>query len=112
MEKNYSYYSIYVGAEKKAIPEVKKIILEGFNNVIKNMTEKDLQEAKQRLIGLRKISSEESINVMNELLFTEIATGNAESYYDYEREINAITLTQVKALAKINKYSTAAIVPK
>ena len=112
MEKNYSYYSIYVGAEKKAIPEVKKLILEGFNNVIKNMTEKDLQEAKQRLIGLRKISSEESINVMNELLFTEIATGNAESYYDYEREINAITLTQVKALAKINKYSTAAIVPK
>ena len=112
MEKNYSYYAIYVGTEKKAIPEVKKLILEGFDDIVENMTEKDLQEAKQRLIGLRKVSSEESINVMNELLFAEIATGNAESYYNYEKEINAVSLEKVKKLAKINKYSTTAIVPK
>ncbi len=109
-EKNYSYYSIYVGTTKKAIPEVKKLILEGFENV-KNMTEKDLKEAKEQLIGLRKVSSEESSNVMNELMFAELR-GNAKNYYDHEKKINKVTLEQVKKLAKINDYSTAAIVPK
>jgi len=112
-EKNYSYYSIYVGTTKPALPEVQKLILEGFNNVNK-MNEKDLQEAKERLTGLRKVSTEESINVMNELLFTELSTGNAAEYYKYENEINKVTLEEVKALASnsIKKYSTAAIVPE
>jgi len=92
---------------------VQKLILEGFNNINK-MTEKDLQESKERLIGLRKVSTEESINVMNELLFTELSTGDATEYYKYENEINKVTLEEVKALAtnSIKKYSTAAIVPK
>jgi len=84
----------------------------GFDSVTTNMTEKDLQEAKERLIGLRKISSEESLNVMNELLFSEISTGDAESYYDYENKINAVSLQEVKELSKIDKYSTATIMPK
>jgi len=109
-KKEYSYYSIYVGTTKEAIPEVKKLILEGFNK-ISQMTEKDLQEAKQRLIGLQKVSSEESISVMNELLYSEIAT-KAEDYYTYEKDISQVTLDDVKALANIRDYSTAAIVPK
>ena len=112
-EKNYSYYSIYVGTTKEAIEEVKKLILEGFKN-INQMTEHDLQEAKERLIGLRRISSEESVNVMNELLFAEIALDDAESYYQHEEKINSVTLDQVKDLARslVHEYSTAAIVPK
>ena len=43
-------------------------------------TEKDLQESKERLIGLKKISSEESASVMNELIFYELV-GKAEDYY-------------------------------
>lgn len=109
-KKEYSYYSIYVGTKKEAIPEVKKLILEGFNKV-SQMTEKDLKEAKQRVIGLQKVSSEESISVMNELMYNEIAT-KAEDYYTYEKEISQVTLDQVKALANIKDYSTAAIVPK
>ena len=112
-EKNYSYYSIYVGTTKPAIPEVKKLILQGFKD-IKNITPKDLKQAKQQLIGLRKVHSEESTHVMNELLFEHIETGNAQNYYDYENQINSVTLDEVKALAKemIKNYSTAAIVPK
>ena len=110
-EKNYSYYSIYVGTRKEVVAEVKKIILEEFT--LNEMTEKDLVEAKERLIGLRKISTEESSRVMSELLFTELV-GKAEDYYDHERKINAVNLEQVKKLAQsmVKKYSTASIVPK
>jgi len=111
-EKTYSYYSIYVGTTKEAIPEVKRLILEGFKEASEKMTEKDLQEAKERLTGLRKVSSEESINVMNELLFSEISVGDAGEYYKYEDKINAVMLSDVKKIAKIDRYSTAAIVPK
>ena len=112
-EKNYSYYSIYVGTTKKAILEVKNLILEGFDN-IKEMTESDLTESKERLIGLRKVLSEESVGVMNELMYSELSTSNAQEYYKYEEKINEVTLDQVKDLAKelIKEYSTAAIVPE
>jgi len=109
-EKNYSHYVIYAGTTKEAVPKVKKIILEEFKNIEK-MTEKNLEEAKERVLGLEKISKEESSNVMNELLFAELA-GKAEDYYEKEKKIKAVTLEQVKKLAKIKNYSTAAIVPK
>ncbi len=111
-ERNYSFYTIYVGTTKEAMKEVEKIILEEINN-IQNLNEVQLNEAKERLIGLRKITSEESSKVMNSLLFSEIATA-AEDYYENEKKINKVTLEQVKHLAKtlVKNYSTAAIVPK
>ncbi|OIO81508.1 hypothetical protein AUJ84_01030 [Candidatus Pacearchaeota archaeon CG1_02_32_132] len=113
LEKNYAYYGIYVGTTKPALKEVKELILEEFKNVDK-MTKKDLEEAKERLIGLRKVSSEESVNVMNELVFAELSTGSAEEYYKQEEKIKTVTLEQVKTLAKdiIKTYSTAIIAPK
>jgi len=112
-EKNYSYYSIYVGTTKEAIPEIKKLILEGFEK-IDEMTEKDLEESRERLVGLRKISSEEGLNVMYKLLFEEVSTGKSENCYRFEEEINKVNLEEVKSLAKelVKEYSTAAIVPK
>ena len=77
------------------------------------MSEKDFAEAKERIIGLKRISKEESSSVMNELMYSEIA-GKAEDYYDFEKKIAKVKLEHVKKLAKklIKKYSTAAIVPK
>jgi len=109
-EKNYSNYTIYVGTIKEAVNEVEKIILEEFKNV-KKMTEKDLKEAKERVIGLRKVSSEESSDVMNELMYHELV-GKAEDYYEYEERINAVTLDEIKKLAEINDFSSAIIMPK
>jgi len=111
-EKNYSYYSIYVGTKREAVKEVEKLILEEFINV-KNLTEKELKESQERLIGLRRVSSEESINVMNELAFAALAD-KEEEYYEHERRIKAVTLRDVKELAAklANNYSTAVIVPK
>jgi predicted Zn-dependent peptidase len=109
-EKNYNYYSIYVGTPKKNVEEVKKIILEEFENV-KNMGEKELNEAKERVIGLRRVSSEEGANVMNELMAHELV-GSAEDYYKHEENIRKVKLADVKKLAKIKEFSTALIAPK
>ncbi len=109
-KKEYSYYTIYVGTTKEAIPEVEKLIIQGFKGVEK-MTEKDLIEAKERLTGLRQIEREESVNVMNELMHTEFCEG-AENYYNYEKEISKVTLSDVKKASKITLFSTAAIIPE
>ncbi len=109
-EKDYCYYSIYVGTLKEAIKEVEKIILEEFEKA-KKMSAKDLGEAKERVIGLRKVSSEESSNVMSELVFHELV-GSAEDYYKHEENINKVTLADIKRVANIKEYSSAAIVPK
>jgi len=110
-EKNYSYYGIYVGTRKEALPEVKKLILQGFKDVEK-MTEKDLEEAKERLIGLKKVGSEESSNVMNELMYYELIS-KAEDYYVYEKKVSRVSLEGVKKMARIGpkEYSMAAVVP-
>jgi len=77
------------------------------------MTLKNLKEAKQQLIGNKHISAEESLSVMEELLVTELATGNAKDYYDFEKKIRAVTLNEVKSMAKslIKNYATASIIP-
>ena len=77
------------------------------------MKERELEEAKMRVVGLRKITSEESVKVMSELLFAELADC-AERYYEHEERIKAVKLKDVKKLARelVRDYSTAAIVPK
>lgn len=111
-EKNYTNYAIYTGTVKDAIEEIKSIILKEFK-AIEQMTEKNLQEAKQRLIGLKKVLSEESINVMNQLMYSEL-TKDASDYYSFDKKIQEVKLEEVKRLSKllIKNYSTARIVPK
>lgn len=111
-EKDYSYYLIYAGTTKESVNDVRKIILEEFSK-ISEMKEKDLKEAKERVIGLKKIESEESSGVMNTLLFTELVIG-AEEYYKYDNKIRDVKLEDVKKLAKelVKEYSVAMVLPK
>ncbi|MEM4271928.1 MAG: pitrilysin family protein [Candidatus Pacearchaeota archaeon] len=110
-ERNYSFYSVYVGTMKEKVSEVKKIILEELKKV-ENMSEKDLEEAKQQVIGLRKVNSEESANVMNELMVNEIIN-DARDYYKHDDEIKKVKLADVKKLAaSVKEFSFAAVVPK
>lgn len=111
-EKNYSYYSIYVGTKKEAIPEVEKLILQELKNV-KNISDKDLQQSKERLIGLKRLAAEDSSSVMNALLFSELS-GKAEDYYEHEQNILSVKKEDVVKLAEkfLKDYSTAAIVPE
>jgi predicted Zn-dependent peptidase len=110
--KRYSFYTIYAGTRKESIEEVKKIILDEIGK-IDSMSEKDLEEMKETLIGYKKVSSEESANVMNELLYHELF-GGAEEYYKFEEKVKDVKLDEVKELARklLKSYSTSAILPK
>lgn len=112
-EKNYSYYSIYAGTTKEALDKVKSMIIQGIKDVDK-MTESELEESKQRLIGIRRVATEESLNAMQRLIFEEISTGKAEDYYKYDEKIKSVKLEDVKNIAKeiIKSYSVAILKPK
>jgi predicted Zn-dependent peptidase len=111
-ERNYAYYVIYAGTLKDKVEEVKKLVIQELKKIDK-ITETQIGEAKETLKGLRKISREESSNVMNKLAFEEFAT-KAEDYYDFEKQVEEVKISDVKKMAKklLEEYSVAMIVPK
>lgn len=111
-EKSYSTYTIYVGTTSEAIPEVKSIILKELESV-SDLSQEDLNDAKEQLIGLRKVTSEESINVLTSLIYSELRN-SVSDYYNLEEEINSVSLEDVKSIASklLKEYSIAEIIPK
>lgn len=108
--KNYGYEMIYVGTIKEKVKEVKELILKEIEK-LRNLENKELEEAKEQLIGLRQLESEDSEQTMIELIAEENA-GNAEEYYRYEDKINSIKLEDVRKMAKLKGYSFIALVPE
>jgi len=106
----FAYNTIYAGTTKEKVNLIKKIILEEFEKVSKNLTEKELNQIKEQLIGNYHISMEDSQNQLINLLMNEI-DGNAKDFYDFEKNINAVKLEDVKKLARIKKYSFMALIP-
>ena len=107
--KDYSYETIYVGTVKEKIYEVRKIILREIKK-LNNLKKSDLNEAKEKLIGLREINKERTDATMFDLLNEEIG-GSAENYYKYEQEINKVKLMDVRKLSKLKGYSFVSLVP-
>lgn len=107
----FSYSYVYAGARKEKIPEVKKLILEEFKKVSKKLSGKELREAKEEVIGNYNISMEDSSGQMHQLLLSEI-DGNAQEFYEFEKNIRDVKLKDVKALANIKNYSFFALVPE
>ena len=78
------------------------------------MNEEELGQIKEQMIGNYKISMEDSQTQMVNLLANEIV-GNAEDFYDFEKNIQKVKLKDVKEMAsevKQGKYSFFALVPK
>jgi len=109
--KDFSYNYIYIGTTKENVEKVKKLILEEFEKVSKNLTEKEMNEVKKQIIGNYKISMEDSQGVMVELLLHEV-DGNAEEFYELEKKISEVKLKDVKDLAKIKDYSLFTLMPQ
>jgi len=109
--KNFGYSAIYVGTSPENINIVKKIILEEFEK-LKKLDEKEVEAAKEQLIGNSKISREDSQGQMLDLLYNEV-WGNAKSSYEYEKKIKKVKLEDVKNIAKLAKrYSFIALIPQ
>ncbi len=107
----FAYNSVYVGTTKQNVEIVKKIILEEFEKVAKNLTEEELSQIKEQLIGNYYISMEESQMQLIGLLMHEI-DGNAEKFYEFEENIRGVKLEDVKKLAEIKEYSFLALIPE
>lgn len=110
-EKDFSYNLVYVGTTKENVKPVREIILQEFKKVAKNLTEKELKEIKEQIIGNFHISMEDSQNQMVNLLSYEL-DGNAKKFYEFEKDISGVKLKDVKNMAKIKKYSFFALVPE
>jgi len=92
---NYGFFAIYLSTDKKNIPKIKTIILKELNN-LQNLTQKQIKQTKEQILGNFSIKTENN-SFLAELL----------SYYailnkkpDYEKQIKAITLKDIKRIAK------------
>ncbi len=111
INRDFAYSLIYVGTSKQNVGKVKKIILDEFKKVSKELNEKELSQVKEQVIGNHQISIEDSQSQMVNLLYNEI-NGNAKKVYEFEKNIRAVKLDDVKNLAKIKKYSFFALIPE
>ncbi|MEK6945695.1 MAG: pitrilysin family protein [Nanoarchaeota archaeon] len=111
--KYFSYNKIYVGTQKENVEKVRELIVEEFKKVGEGLEEKELQSIKDQLIGNYNIAMEESMSQMANLLYHE-ADGNAEEFYEFEKNIKEVKLEDVKKLAKeaLKVYSFFALVPE
>ena len=109
--KYFSYSYIYAGAMKENVGKIKKIILDEFKKASKKLEKKELDATKNQLIGNYRISMENSESQMNQLLLSEI-DGNVREFYEFEKNIKAVKLKDVKKLAKIRKCSFFALIPE
>ena len=112
ISKRFAYNFIYVGTMKENVELVKKLILDEFSEVSNELNEKELDSIKEQLVGQYHISLEDSQSQLVGLLGAEIC-GDAEEFYDFEKNIREVKLEDVRELAKkaSEKYSFFALVP-
>jgi predicted Zn-dependent peptidase len=111
--KDYSYSTIYAGIKKDSIEEVEKIILNEFEDISKNLTEKEFNQVKEQVIGNNYISKEDSLSRMIEIIYDE-ANNNFRKSQDFEENVRRVTLDDVRNLAKsvLKKHSIFILTPK
>lgn len=108
--KNFGYMVIYVGTERDKVEEVIKICLEEFKKM-ENISEKELEEGKQQVIGNFEVSMEDSSQVALDLVTKEV-NGQAEDYYKYVEKIKKVSMKEIKKLAEIKDYSYYVLSPE
>jgi predicted Zn-dependent peptidase len=108
--RNYGYMLIFAGTEDSKVEEVVKICLEEYEKM-GEISEEELSEAKIQAIGNHLVESEGSNEAAVNLVLEEFS-GRAEDYYDYSKKINAVTLDDIKEMAKKVNYSSFVLGPK
>ena len=93
--------------------KVKGLILEEFKKIAEDLDEKELLEIKEKLVGNYYISQEDSQGQMVNLLVNELE-GDAKYFYEFEKNIRSVKLSDVKEIAKkaISNFSFLALVPE
>jgi predicted Zn-dependent peptidase len=108
--KDFGYCFVLAGVPKGKHETVKKIILDEVSN-FKNWNSKELDEAKEALIGLRELENERSEKVADNLLREQLI-GDAKEYYKYNEKILQASLDDIRQVADIKNYAFIALVPE
>jgi len=109
-EVSYAYGYVYMGTDKDKAPGAKKLAL----TEIKKMQKIDLREvnqAKERLMGEYAVENEDSEDVALRLLEEEL-NGDGKEYYRYIDNISKVKLEDVRAVAKIAKIASSSVLPE
>ena len=77
---------------------------------MKDISEEELENAKVRVIGNKKIRSEESSNTAINLVFSELYS-DARDYYEYEKEIMSVTLSDIRKITENVEFSSFILEP-
>jgi len=101
--RNYGYMVLWAGCDSKNRNKVIEICKEEFAKM-KDLTEEELVEAKEMVIGKDILHSEGSNDMAIQLIMEEFAT-KAENVYDFEKKINSIKLEDVQGLASNVEFS-------
>lgn len=96
--KNLGYFAVFLSTDKKNIPEVKKIILNEFDK-LQSLTEKELEKAKRSVEGSFLIKNVDPILLATSINVWEFIK-DANLMDNYTKEINKVTLNNVKSVAK------------
>lgn len=96
--KHFGYFSIFLGTDKKNIPEVKKIIFNEFNKLL-SINEKDLEKAKRSIEGnflIRNVDPVQYVTMINVWEFVK----SADLVDNYLKEINKVSIEDIKRVVK------------
>ncbi|MBT7102085.1 insulinase family protein [archaeon] len=107
--KEYGYMIIYAGTDEEKRQEVLDVCLEEFGKM-GSITSEELEAAKVQVVGNRHVESEGSEATALNLILEEIS-GDSKDYYNYGKKIMAVSLADIKRLAKISKFSSFSLGP-
>ncbi len=107
--KGYGYLVIWAGTDPSKVSEVKKVCLEEFARM-KELTQKELDEAKIQVVGSRRVESEGSSETALNLLVAEVS-GKAEDYYEFEKQVESVTLEDIRKLAEKTEFASFSLGP-
>ena len=99
-EKDYGYFAIYLSTDRKKIDLVKKLVLEQLEK-LKNISEKELQEAKDYLEGDYFLEVEDNQKLADHLCFWE-QVGDARKIEEFVKKVKKVTIGDVQRV--VEKY--------
>lgn len=111
LSKDFAYNLIYVGTSKEHLKSVRELIEDEFHKLAKSLTEQELKQAKEQLVGNHFLTMEDSRDQMVHLLLFEI-NRTIEDFYTFEKHLSKVTLEEVRTLADLSEYSTFSLSPE
>ncbi len=113
IDKDFGCTVVFVGTTPESVKKVENLIVKEFKDVAENLTEKELNINKEKMIGRYQLVKESSEGWMTQLLYAE-NIGDVKELYNFEKNVKEIKLDDVKQMAKnaANKYSFFALVPE